>query len=328
MTPIYRKKIDAPSAWTPNSLGGKEGLVRTLDKKHLDAVDRLLVSVKRLKTEEITRKDVEDTVLTPMLADIRKEMMHGKCTVIIRGIDVGRYSQQDCERIFWGFATHWGKAAVQSSRADRIGYVRDEPDDPIRRGYRSSRELVLHTDSRPVIGLMSIQVAETGGYTHLASGSTIHNIILEERPDLLEPLYRGYPYVSNEIDITPYSIPIFSNVDGVVSCAFFEAFMRNAAKKVGKTLPDDLDEALTYFAKTAKREDVHLNFLLEPGEILMSNNFVVLHARTEFKNSAEKKRLLVRLWLNVYDGRPLVPELLQRSEAFDRNYDPQYAKAS
>jgi hypothetical protein len=332
MTPIYRKIIDDASAWTPASLEGKEGLVKTLDKKQLDAVDRLLVAAKGIeKTEEITRKDFEDAALTPFLADVRKEMMHGKCAVIIRGIDRAKYSQQDCERIFWGFATHWGRCAVQSARADRIGYVRDEPDDPIRRGYRSSRELVLHTDSRPVIGLMSIQTAAEGGYSHLASSATIHNIILQERPDLLEPLYQGYHYVSSEIALTPYSIPVFSNVDGVVSCAFFESFMRNAAKKQGKKLPDDLDEALTYFAKTAIRDDVHLNFLLEPGEIMMSNNFVVLHARTEFKNVGEKKRLLVRLWLNVYDGRPLIPELMQRSDAFDKNYDPlypTYAKAS
>jgi hypothetical protein len=328
MTPLFLDKIVAPSAWTPKSIGGKEGLVRTLDRKHLDAIDRLLASLKSRKTEEITRKDFEDAALTPFLTDIRNEIAHGKCAVIIRGIETGRYSPLECERIFWGFATHWGKATVQSARADRIGYVRDEPDDPVRRGYRSTRELTLHTDSRPVIGLMSIQVAESGGYSQLASSSTIHNIILKERPDLLEPLYRGYPYVSNEIDITPYSIPIFSNVGGIVSCAFFERFMRDAANKLGQTLPPDLDEALTYFAATAQREDVSLNFLLEPGEIMMSNNFVVLHARTEFKNSPEKQRLLVRLWLTVPDIRPLVPELLQRSEAFDRNYDPQYANAS
>jgi hypothetical protein len=327
MTPIYSQKIDALSAWTPQSVGGKEGLVRSLEQRHLNAVDRLLVSVRNLRTEDITRKDFDDPSLNPFLADIREEMTNGKCAIIIRGIDTTRYSPQECERIFWGFATHWGRAVVQSARADRIGYVRDEPDDPLRRGYRSSRELTLHTDSRPVIGLMSIQVADRGGYSQLASSSTIHNIILEERPDLLKPLYEGFPYLSSELDVTPHSIPVFSNMNGVVSCAFFESFMRDAAKKLGRKLPDDLDEAITYFAKTARREDVAVNFLLEPGEIMMSNNFVVLHARSEFKNSAEKQRLLVRLWLMVDGIRPLVPELLQRSEARDRKHDPSFIGA-
>lgn len=324
MTPLYGRRIDGPSAWTAASVGGKEGLVRELGKKQLDAVHRLLGATRAIDTVEITRKDFEHPDLTPFLADVREEIRNGKGVAIIRGIDASAYPQLDCERIFWGFATHWGRAAVQSARADRIGYVRDEPDDPVRRGYRSSRELVLHTDARPVIGLMTIQAAESGGISQIASSSTIHNIMLDERPDLLKPLYEGYYYASSEIGLTPYKIPVFSNVDGVVSCAFFEAFMRAAAKRSGVALTAELDEALSYFAATARREDVSVSFLLEPGEILLSNNFVVLHARTAFKNSAERKRLLIRLWLNDPQIRPLVPELLARSKAFDERYDPEY----
>lgn len=323
MTPLYHDRIDAPSAWTPASLGGKEGLVHTLAARHLAAIDRLLASVRELDAEQITRRDFDDPELARILAGVWHEVVHGKGVAIIRGIDRARYAQRDCERIFWGLATHWGRAAVQSARGDRIGYVRDEPEDPVRRGYRSARELTLHTDARPVIALMSIESAASGGVSLLASSSTIHNIVREERPDLLAPLYRGYPYASTELGLTPYNVPVFSNVDGVVSCAFFESFMRNAAKQRGEPLPSDTDEAITFFARTAARKDVSIRFVLEPGEILISNNFVVLHARTEFQNSAEKQRLLLRLWLNARDIRPFVPELLARSDEFDRNYDPQ-----
>lgn len=324
MTPVHSRMIDAPSAWTPASLGGKEGLVRTLTRRQLDAVDQLLVSTRAIETVRITRQNFEHPDLTPLLAEVKDEIKTGKGVAIVRGIDTTTYAQEDCERIFWGFATHWGQAAVQSARADRIGYVRDEPDDPVRRGYRSSRELVLHTDARPVIGLMTIQVAESGGISQVASGSTIHNIMLQERPDLLAPLYEGYYYASSEIGLTSYKIPVFSQASGVVSCAFFEPFMRAAAKRRGEALPPDLDEALDYFSATAQRDDVNVSFLLEPGEILLSNNFVVLHARTEFQNSAARQRLLLRLWLNDPEIRPLVPELLARSAAFDERYDPEY----
>jgi hypothetical protein len=326
MIALYSSAILDASAWTSRSLGGKEGLILVLEKKHLDAIDQLLKRIRDIPTQEIERKDFEHSDLTPFLKRVREELLHGKCAAIIRGIDTTRYQQSDCERIFWGFGTHWGNAAVQSARADRIGFVRDEPDDPVRRGYRSSRELVLHTDSRAIIGLMSIQVAASGGMSRLASGTAIHNVIREERPDLMPALYRGYRYISKEAGFTDDNIPIFSQVKGVVSCAFFEAFMRNAAKKIGEALPADLDEALTYFATVAARPDIHLEFLLDPGEIMMTNNFVVLHARTEFKNSEEKKRLLVRLWLNVPDGRPLVSALMQRSRSFDRNHDPRYVE--
>jgi hypothetical protein len=329
MTEIHRAVIDDASAWTPRSLGGKEGLVYTLGTRHLDAIDQILGRVKHLKTDEIAGRDFDHPALNPFLADLRREIMNGKCAVIIRGIDVARYSQGECEKIFWGFGNHWGNPAIQSSRADRIGYVRNEPDDPIKRGYRSSRELVLHSDARAIIALMSLQAAETGGVTHLASGATIHNVIFREHPELLEPLYRGFPYSTKEFQsvgqpVTLYSVPIFSKVDDVVSCMFFESFMRAAAAKLGGTLPDDLDRALTCFAQVAQRDDVHIEFMLDPGEIMVCNNFAVLHARTQFQNSETKERLLLRLLLNVPNGRKLVPELLQRGHDYDKLFDPRY----
>jgi hypothetical protein len=325
VTPIYSRLIEGPSAWTPGSLGGKEGLVHQLDANHLATLDSLLVKTRSKILDDLTREDFTHAHLAEFLDQVRREVMHGKCAAIVRGVDRDRYGQEDCERIFWGIGSHLGMPAVQSSRADRLGYVRNEGD-PLARGYRGSGELALHTDSRAIIALMSLQNAATGGHSHLASAATIHNVIFHERPDLLEPLYRGYPYHSAEIELTPCSIPVFSNVDGLVSCAFFDGHMRKAARSMGEPLPGDLDEALTYFASVARREDVRIEFMLEPGEIMICNNFAVLHARTEFENAPGQERLLLRLWLNVPHGRPIVPELLERARRFDRNYDPLYVE--
>lgn len=325
MTPIFSQLIEGPSAWTPRSLGGKEGLVHQLDAKHLAAFDALLGKMRSKKVESLTHADFIHDDLADFLEHVRREVMHGKCAVIIRGADRERYEQAECERIFWGIGSHLGIPAVQSSRADRLGYVRNEGKQRAR-GYRGSGELVLHTDSRAIIALMSMQTAAKGGHSHIASGATIHNVILRERPDLLAPLYRGYPYHSTEIELTSCSIPVFSNVDGVVSCAFFEGHMRRAARTMGEAMPRDLDEALTFFASVARREDVRIEFMLEPGEMMICNNFAVLHARTEFEDAPGRERLLLRLWLNVPNGRPMVPELLERARRFDRNYDPLYVE--
>ncbi len=322
MTPIHQARIEGPSAWTPASIGGKEGLVRTLTAAQIAAIDELLRATRHLRMEDIRLSEFDHPALTPFLSGIRDQIMHREGAAIIRGVDADKYSREDCERIFWGFGTHWGKAAVQSARADRIGYVRHEPSDP--RGYRSSDELVLHTDSRPIIALMSIQNAASGGYSQVASSMTIHNIIRHERPDLLPPLYEGHQYLSNELDLTPCKIPVFSDVDGVVTCMFFEPHIRKAARKIGQIDPL-MDEAVRFFRQVADREDVRLHFMLERGEIMVCNNFSVLHARTEFENSADRQRLLLRLWLNTPDGRPTVPEVHYKSREFDRMFDPEFA---
>ena len=42
---IHRARIDGPGAWTPASVGGKEGFVHTLTPRQLAAVDGLLAAV-------------------------------------------------------------------------------------------------------------------------------------------------------------------------------------------------------------------------------------------------------------------------------------------
>ena len=326
-TPIIHGEIRNAAAWTSASIGGKVGFARTLTRTELAACRELLDALRDVPTQEITRAQFRHPVLDPLLKETREDIMRGKGAVILRGVEIGEWTREECERIFWGVGTHLGYICVQSARGDRIGYVRDEPDDPVRRGYRSSGELVLHTDSRELIALMMLQPAESGGETSLASSATIHNVIARERPDLLAPLYRGYHYHSSESGFTEYEIPVFSNVDGNLSVMFFESHIRRAAKTKGAPLPPELDEAVTYFAKTADRDDVCVRFMLEPGEIMICNDFVVLHARTEFRNSADKQRLLARLWLNVpEDGRPVVPELHVRGRFFDERFDPYLMK--
>ena len=70
---------------------------------------------------------------------------------------------------------------------------------------------------------MCVRQARRGGYSQYASGLAVHNEILANRPDLMPVLYRGFPYhrrgeeASSAAPITPYDVPVFSNIDGHVS---------------------------------------------------------------------------------------------------------------
>ena len=70
-------------------------------------------------------------------------------------------------------------------------------------------------------------------------------------------------------------------------------------------------EALAYFDEVCLRPDLVTEFGLEPGEGVFINHFTVLHARGEFEDGPDpaQKRLLLRVWLAVAAGRPLVPEV-------------------
>jgi hypothetical protein len=70
-------------------------------------------------------------------------------------------------------------------------------------------------------------------------------------------------------------------------------------------MSEAFDEATNLVVEIARRPDIEARFILEPGEILFINNYTALHARTNFADSPEYKRCLLRLWLLTPDGRPL-----------------------
>lgn len=332
MTPVHDKLIDHPSAWTSRELGGKQALMLRLDAAQLDAIDVLLQRTRHRQPQDVTREEFDHPAVNALMRQVREIIFRGRGLVIIGGVTPQRYSESDFERIYWGFGTHLGSAAVQSVMGDRLGYVQNKPDDPVNRGYRSLSEMDMHSDSYEIVGLMCVRPAKSGGYSGMVSSLAVHNEILRTRPELLAPLYRGFHYASDEArtsakPVTDETVPVFSCVDGLVSCTFDGGHLRNAAARLGKPLPDDFAEAIGYFGEVAKRDDLAMSFLLEPGEMMLWHNFTNLHCRTGFEDFPDRRRLLLRLWLTVPDGRPLHPNVLVRARTYERLYRETVEKA-
>jgi len=315
-TEMTTTHMDHPNAWSTADIRSKDDLALPLQEEHLRAIEELLEKTRHLDPQAVTREDFDHPVLNSYLADAWDRVMHKEGIVIIQGITRERFAPEDFERIFWGFGLHWGIPAVQSPRGERLGHVRHVPvgpDNPVNRAYRGKHELTMHTDTQELVALMSVQKAKSGGYSSFVSALTIHNEIVANRPDLLPALYEGYYFATNEAQltdqpITPYKVPVFCAVDGVVSCVWKVPFIYRAGKMNGG-LPPKLEEGLEYFQALSNREDLKLHFLLEPGEIAFWNNYTVLHSRTAYEDfdEPEKKRLLLRLWLDVPNGRPVIP---------------------
>lgn len=325
MTPVRTEPITDPAAWTAAQLGGRKAITRRLTAEERAGLDTLLARTAHLAPQAVTQGDFRHPVVDALIEDLRREINRGRGAVLLTGLDPARCAPEHLERICWGIGTHLGHAAVQSRTGDRLGRVERDDDDPVQRGYRSAGELAMHTDSYEVVGLLCVRKARMGGQSALVSSLAIHNEIARQRPDLLPALYRGFPMAIPEArttaqPITDTPIPVFSCVDGIVSCMFAASFMRSAAAQLGQALPADLDEALRLFQATAERDDLALRFMLEPGELLLWHNFTHLHSRTEFEDDPAHKRLLLRLWLKAADPRPVAPQFHERAKVYDRVY--------
>ena len=131
--------------------------------------------------------------------------------------------------------------------------------------------------------------------------------MLKERPDLLSHLYNGFHHhrfgeqPAGEPLVTRERIPIFSVTDGVPSVIFIRGYINLAVDEGHVTLSDGELEALNYMESVSNRQNVRLDFLMEPGELLFVNNCLILHTRTEFQDADEptKRRHLMLSLIHI-----------------------------
>jgi Taurine catabolism dioxygenase TauD, TfdA family len=331
MTEICRQRIDHPVAWTSKAIGGKEGLLRRLNGAEVAVLDALVAATRHLPTTQITRRDFDHPLVAALMDEVRTALLDGHGAIILAHPKLDRSRLDDYERLYWGLGTHLGQGAAQSDRGDKIGHVHKDPDNPTGRGYLGDQELRPHTDLHEVMSLASVEGAAAGGHTGLVSSVALHNDIVARRPDLLPALYEGYYHAQNPRadtagpKVSAHKVPIFCYVDGQVSCYYHTIFMRFATEILGEPFPPKLTEAMTYLNQLAVHPDLAANFMLEPGEMLFWHNWTNFHSRTAFTDSPTQRRLLLRLWLNIENGRHVAPAIAERARLIDRDHEAKRA---
>ena len=101
-----------------------------------------------------------------------------------------------------------------------------------------------------------------------------------------------------------------SNVDGHVSVFMVREIINAAFRELGRDFTPEEIDAIDTFRATAQR--LQFETRLEPGEASFLNNYTVMHARSQFDDWEEpdKKRLMLRLWLDVErKRRPVVRQI-------------------
>ena len=287
------------------------------DREQIMAAVRAL-DVNRAISDVPKQQFAFGAALTQKLAQAAAQVRAGRGFVILRGLpyqDIGidHYTAAVC-----GIGHHFGVALSQNAQGERVTYVVDaSASDPTPRMYRSNLELRPHTDITAMIGLASWHKSQSGGASVIVSGVTVHDEIRRRAPHLLEPLYRGYHYHrlgeegDGEAPATEWRVPVFANRNGQLSCRYQRAGIAGGQREMGLALdPQDI-EALNLFDEIASAPENRLAFFLERGDLMVVNNYTVMHARTRFVNfpEPEKRRQLVRLWLDDAGFRDVPPEI-------------------
>ena len=316
-----RAPVTGPMCWTRESVGLPKRFSLALDapaRGELAAAAKRLSAAGRVDTvHTTTRADFDLPALNRRIDRAVEDVKNGCGFALITGLPYEGLTKDEFTAATWIIGTRFGHALSQNSQGDLITEVIDATAaDPTPRMYRSSLELRLHSDITAMIALACWQSAQSGGLSYLASAAAIHNEILARAPHLLEPLYNGFHYHRlgeegpDEEPTTPYRTPVFALRAGQLSCRYQRAGIAAGHKGRGVPLTDLEIEALDLFDAVARAPHNRVEFTLGRGDMMVVNNYAVLHARTGFTQfpEPERARCLVRLWLDDAGFRDVPPE--------------------
>ena len=320
MSICWMKPINAANAWRGEDLARETSWIVRLTAAEIADVERALAAAKATgkPLEQIGRDEFPLTVMRARLEASLADMYEGRGFVVLRGLPVQRWSDDDTGLVFWGFGRYLGSPLYQNPQGELLGHVFDHGrtyGNIDVRGYETNAYLPYHTDAGDMVGLLCLRRSLEGGLSSIVSSVTVHNEILANHPEYLGLLYNGFYYIRREAALTERGvsdkpIPVFGAKDGVVSCRYIRNQINAGAVKRGVPLTTLEQASLDYLDECTRRPDLRLDMDLEPGDIQFINNYTILHSRTGFVDGPEphQKRHMLRLWLKFPKPWPLSAE--------------------
>lgn len=239
-----------------------------------------------------------------LAANIHTELENGVGFVVLSGLPFDRLNAAGRRALTLSLSDHVGQVVPQNYELQRIVDVRDEGIEYSHRsrGYRSAKALPFHTDGAHLFTLTCLDVAEAGGETIIVSASAAYNRLAEDQPEVLPILERGfYHHRRGQHDpgappLSAERVPVFAFRDGLLHCCY----NRNPvewAEKEGVVLTAEDRSALDALDAVLEDRSMQLRLDMRPGDMAFINNFVTLHSRTEYQDSSEKRRHMLRVWM-------------------------------
>jgi Taurine catabolism dioxygenase TauD, TfdA family len=191
----------------------------------------------------------------------------------------------------------------EKPRAQLVHYIQPQTDLPSARGGRESER--LHTDTadwETPVGLISMICVKAdgagGGRSQILDVDTARTEVAEHLGnDTLEHLetkpvpWQLAPYLGGGVK---WRTVLTEN-----TICWRRYTINLALTNEGATLSDETTRALDGFEQVATNTCGKVDFLMNEGELLFSDNTRTIHARTPLADPATSNRLMIRSWIRT-----------------------------
>ena len=315
MKTILTSPITDQCAWKGQDISTKKDWIIELDSHLISVLDNALHFIKGLNKSapNFKKSDVpiKDDAFLDLINNISEALENGYGFIVIRGLDPLLYNEEALIDMFYILGVYLGDSVYQNKDKQLLGYVENVGDLSKKetRVYQTNAYLPYHSDLSDVVGLISIRKAKIGGESSLVSFASVYNTILKEYPEYLAYYYHP-AYYHHLGSNNPSISPIFSYWEGKLACRYLRKYIELGHEKINIPISRVQTDALDIFDEISHRPEYRLDMMLEPGDIQLCNNYVVMHSRKSFEDyeDQDKNRKLVRLWLKMTNARVLAPD--------------------
>ena len=265
-----------------------------------------------LTVDTVEQEDFRIPSFARDVGRLRERLDTGRGFVVIHGLDPDVFSEDEAEIVAWGLCNYLGRPIRQGIDHDRrLFTVADKGaanTDPTRIGASPERSR-KHTDNgclepRPpdYLGLFCVRSATEGGDSTIISARTIYDTVAVERPDVLPLLFQSYHFRAPQAHVWPSRGPtvqksIFDISAGELRIHYARVMIEPGMEMAGTPLSDQELAAFDYLDELVERPELNFRHVLQPGELLVLNNRVLLHGREAFPPGTSGGRTLKRLWM-------------------------------
>jgi hypothetical protein len=310
-------QIDIPirgaSVWTRRDVRAEEYRVE-LSAACLDEIRRAVDEVRAFPLPTILRRP--DDFAMPgcrrEMARVRKMLDHGRRFAIIDRLPMAEMDATEATAVYWLLSSMVARAVAQKLDGTMIYDVLDTGQQALPgsgiRPDKTNTEIRFHNDNAyndtppDYVGLLCLRQAQFGGHSRVVSFHTVHNVVRERHPDVLERLYRPFWFDRQREfrlgESAIFSAPAFE-ATGELRARFSAHQMRGGYALRGEPIDDEGEAAIAAVLDIFDEDELSIDFDLEPGQIQFVHNRALGHSRTAFVDhpDPDRKRHLVRLWL-------------------------------
>lgn len=251
--------------------------------------------------------------LRRMMDEVRERLVRGPGFVVIGGLPLAALGEDRATRLYGRLGSMLAPLVATKHDGTMFYRVTDEGRAPGYgvRGSSTRDELTFHTDNAfgrllpDFVGLLCVHSAAKGGVSRVASLHSAHDAMLAEAPELLRRLY-GPALFDRQAEHGPEApkvlrARVFELKGDLLAARLVPRLIHRGYEMAGHRLDPELAEALARFQALLSQPCRHVEFRLEPGEMLFLSNHGIAHARSPYVDEGTK-RLLIRTWYREEGG--------------------------